>query len=639
MQDQQPRTSLRKFFSMWFVVFAIILAFITGLFFSKFKESINDELTKRLTGNIREVQIVFEEYSKYVENLSRNIARDSSLIFQIGNSSASEVALGLKARMRNVIPQQISAFSRDGQHLATVFRDKNGDLQSRQMARVGLSDRIIKTLETKNSQVDLYFSGKSNTEKKVELSYVTRLKTKSGQTAGYLEQIVLVDFLFLEGLKKRTNLEMLVFDNKQNIFLSSHPDFYLYPADYLASSLSLERPAFFELKMRDRPFGFYTGSIKWGDKKFLISLGGSKEKSEQTVKEVSFVILAAFFCLIAFLVISSFVTTRVILKPLYRLLEATHLTSQGVDAIQVPVTSNNELGVLTDSFNQMSKNIATARKELQSKVSELERANTEIKDAQSKLVHAAKMASVGQLVAGVAHELNNPIGFIYSNMTHLKDYTERMRRLIEAAEKGEDLSQLKEELEYDYVVEDMPRLIQSCEEGAKRTRDIVMGLRNFSRLEEAKLKKIDLIESVENTLNLLVGETKNRIQIHKDFQTVPLIECYASQINQVLMNILSNAAQAIEGNGEVWISIKPELKGKEVWVNFTVKDSGKGIQPSDMDKIFDPFYSTKPVGKGTGLGLSISYGIIKKHGGEIYVESKLGKGAEFTVLLPQHPKE
>jgi two-component system NtrC family sensor kinase len=251
------------------------------------------------------------------------------------------------------------------------------------------------------------------------------------------------------------------------------------------------------------------------------------------------------------------------------------------------------------------------------------------------------MVSLGQLVAGVAHELNNPIGFIYSNMTHLKDYSERLIALAEIAEKEPHrIHQAKEDFEYDYIVKDLPKLIASCEDGARRTRDIVLGLRNFSRLEEAKLTEIDLRTSLETTLNLLQGEIKNRIRVHKAYEPVPTIHCYASQINQVFMNILSNAVQAIEGEGEIWISTvtvkDPKTKGNGK-VQVSIQDTGKGMKPETLEKIFDPFFTTKGIGQGTGLGLSISYGIIHNHGGEIQVRSEVGVGTEFVIVLPVRP--
>ena len=203
----------------------------------------------------------------------------------------------------------------------------------------------------------------------------------------------------------------------------------------------------------------------------------------------------------------------------------------------------------------------------------------------------------------------------------------------------ENLASIKEKADYDFIKTDLPRLIKSCQEGAQRTKDIVLGLRNFSRLEEAQLKEIDLRESLDTTLELLQGEIKNRIQINKQYEPVPRILCYASQINQVLMNILSNAVQAINGTGQIWISILPirASNDKAGRVQISIQDSGAGMASDVLEKIFEPFFTTKGVGQGTGLGLSISYGIIQNHGGEIQVRSQKGIGTEFTVIIPVHP--
>jgi two-component system NtrC family sensor kinase len=220
-------------------------------------------------------------------------------------------------------------------------------------------------------------------------------------------------------------------------------------------------------------------------------------------------------------------------------------------------------------------------------------------------------------------------------MSHLRDYTEKLKAIIEAGENGKEaLEKEKEKADYNYIVEDLPRLITSCEDGARRTRDIVLGLRNFSRLEEAKIKRVSLKEGIENTLKLLSGEMKNRIQVHTHFEIVPDVLCYASQLNQVFMNILTNAAQAIDGEGQIWIHLHRVGEGKNAKAVVSIKDTGKGIAKEGIDKIFDPFYTTKSVGQGTGLGLSISYGIVKNHGGDIQVKSEPGKGTEFIVSVP-----
>ncbi len=636
--EKQPKRSLRTLFWLWFLLFSVVPLFVlTGYFLARYEEAINNELVQRLRDNSREIRVIFQEYENYLRNRGKAHADDASLVYYMSAGNATEVARNLMGGMRNPLSQHTSVFEQDGSHLVSVYRDAKGELASRKRMNIGLSDKVLAQMSD-SLQLATVDSGRD----RLQLLVLTKALTKSGKIVGYIEQVITIDRGFLENLKKRLNLEFLLFDQSNNLVQASHDDFSLYPKDYFADQISGDEKTIYELNIRDTPYGFITSPIQWGKDGFYVGIGASKARARQTIREVSYVILGVALVLLILLVVASVVAARTILKPLYSLLEATKLMHQSNRPVEVPVTSQTELGLVAESFNEMSRKVRHAREELELKVKELESAYEELKDAQAKLVHSAKMASLGQLVAGVAHELNNPIGFIYSNMTSLRDYSDRMMKVIEAAPKGaEELKRAKEESDYDYIVQDLPRLIQSCEEGARRTRDIVVGLRNFSRLEEAKLKKIKFDEALENTLQLLRGELKNRIEVHKDFQPVPEVTCYASQINQVFMNILSNAVQAIpEKGGTIWLSLsqvkRGEHKGK---VQISVRDSGKGIPKEDLARIFDPFYTTKTVGEGTGLGLSISYGIVKKHGGEIVVKSEAGKGTEFSIFLPVEAAE
>lgn len=323
-----------------------------------------------------------------------------------------------------------------------------------------------------------------------------------------------------------------------------------------------------------------------------------------------------------------------------RLIRALKIFEKNEKLIQLPVTTNTEIGILTEAFNEMSYKVYQVRLDLKKKIKELEKINSELIEAQTKLVHSAKMTSLGQLVAGVAHELNNPIGFIYSNMSLLKEYADSLFLFIDQQNQNDPkIIAIKKQIDYEFIKMDLPRLIKSCQDGAQRTRDIVIGLRNFSRLEEAQLKEIDIHESIDTTLEILQGEIKNRIQVHRQYEKLPKLMCYASQINQVLMNIISNAIQAISGSGQIWIttsSVKPKIDAPAK-IQISIQDSGAGMDATTIDKIFEPFFTTKGVGQGTGLGLSISYGIVQNHGGEIQVRSEKGVGTEFMIILPLKP--
>ena len=283
-------------------------------------------------------------------------------------------------------------------------------------------------------------------------------------------------------------------------------------------------------------------------------------------------------------------------------------------------------------------------RELEAKNAELERLNRELKETHLQLVHSEKMASLGQLVAGIAHELNNPIAFVYSNLRVLQDYMatlnaliNKLNRLAAEARKSdltpEEIRTLQE------MQEDLEHIVNESLEGSRRVKEVVQNLRNFSRLDEAEFKTFDLHEGLESTLRLLAHQLKHRIQVHRDYGDIPPVYGQPGPLNQVFMNILSNAVQAIEDTGNIYIRTRRE--GEAVVVE--IEDTGPGIPEDIQQKIFDPFFTTKPVGKGTGLGLSISYKIIKDHGGRIEVSSTVGKGTVFRIYLPvqanQKPKE
>jgi two-component system NtrC family sensor kinase len=267
----------------------------------------------------------------------------------------------------------------------------------------------------------------------------------------------------------------------------------------------------------------------------------------------------------------------------------------------------------------------------------------ELERLQAKLVQSEKMASIGQLAGGVAHELNNPAGFIYSNMESLGLYASNLNRLLSAYERmtvsaGEDseVNAIKREIRYETLVSELRSIVEDCQEGARRIRDIVLNLRTFSRLDVAELKRVDIHAGIEATIRLLPQYfNSNRISLKREYAELPLVECFAGQLNQIWMNLLTNAAQAI-GNGIGEVRIETGLRDQMVIVRIT--DTGPGIAPEHLEKIFDPFFTTKPVGEGTGLGLSIIYGIVAGHGGSISVESAPGKGTTFITLIPLKAK-
>lgn len=283
---------------------------------------------------------------------------------------------------------------------------------------------------------------------------------------------------------------------------------------------------------------------------------------------------------------------------------------------------------------------STSREELLARVNagmRLKKMEFELKEAQRHLYHSEKLASLGQLAAGVAHEINNPIGFVMSNLGTLGKYFHKITEFLEAqsaiisdSPSAEEIKQLRKKLKLDFILKDIDDLVNESLEGTNRIKEIVQNLKNFSRVDEAETQKKDINECIENTLQVIWNELKYKTEVKKDFSELPQTICHPSQLNQVFMNILVNAAQAIEVKGEISIRTSHE----DGWIKVVIADNGSGIPEEKLDRIFDPFFTTKKVGEGTGLGLSISHDIIQKHHGEISVTSNVGEGTAFTIKIP-----
>ncbi len=285
---------------------------------------------------------------------------------------------------------------------------------------------------------------------------------------------------------------------------------------------------------------------------------------------------------------------------------------------------------------------------------QLEQALHDLQRTQAQLVQTEKMFGLGQMVAGVAHEINNPVNFIYGNLSHAREYTKELLELVHLYQKYypapvSEIQEHQEDIDLDFLMEDLPRLLASMELGADRIRQIVLSLRNFSRLDEAEKKPVNIHEGIDSTLLILHNRLKAKpghpeIEIVKEYGNLPNVECYAGQLNQVFMNILSNAIDALDHamanppeSGAVKspaICIATTLKDDK-WVQVRIRDSGPGMSETVRRRLFDPFFTTKPVGKGTGLGLSISYQVVvERHGGQLQCLSEPGQGAEFIIEIP-----
>jgi signal transduction histidine kinase len=313
-----------------------------------------------------------------------------------------------------------------------------------------------------------------------------------------------------------------------------------------------------------------------------------------------------------------------------------HEVEQRTQAEQALLLANAEILALNQSL-QADK--LTLEERVRDRTKELETALQQLQQTQIQLIQTEKMSSLGQMVAGIAHEINNPINFIHGNTVHLNEYVKDLCKLLQMYQATftptRSITAYEEDVDIEFILEDIPQLLDSINLGTKRVKEIVLAMRNYSRLDEAEVKEVDIHEGIESTLLILHHRIKQGINVIKDYATLPRIACNPAQLNQVFTNIIVNALDAMEeqpnARKQLFIStcaIAPDA------IQISFRDTGSGIPPDIQAKIFDPFFTTKSVGKGTGLGLGICYQIVRRHGGEITVNSTPQQGTEFVITLP-----
>ena len=358
-------------------------------------------------------------------------------------------------------------------------------------------------------------------------------------------------------------------------------------------------------------------------------------------------------------------TAQRIAQPLKRLSQSSEAVASGALNQNVEPSNVRELNVLAHSFNRMTQQLRGSFTQLEQtnellehrveeRTADLKDTLQELQRTQNQMIQAEKMSSLGQLVAGVAHEINNPVNFIHGNVTHISDYTQNLLELVqlyqtEFPNSTPAIEDKIADIDLEFLNEDAPKLLTSMMVGTERIREIVTSLRTFSRLDEAQVKEIDIHEGIESTLLILQHRLKAKANcppttLIRDYGNLPLVECHPGQLNQVFMNILINAIDALEENNtqRTYQAIKDHPSQIKIrtavidaeWVEIAIADNGTGIPEDVHQRIFDPFFTTKPVGKGTGMGMSISYQIIEKHGGKLNCFSTVGKGTEFVIQIP-----
>ncbi len=629
------RMSIRQKISLPFILMFLVTWFLgTSAFGYYFSRSLEQKKSDEIEALI---QIIFRDIKKakyQLEINARLISEDSQLIQALNSNQQRYLLQDMLPFKASLSLDLIKIVDRDGNNLI--------DLRTPLLKKATILDQIA--ISQAINGVNLSSMIATESPMPYVLVGTAPIKSPEGIVGGIIIGHAISSDLLLEmtqGLGKD-----IVALHQQQPIASTLPNANQIQWHNVLKSKSRSRSMTQELSINQQPYMAKTMVIDGlvnTELELLIlnSLQGLRQSQQRLW------IAVAIFSLLGVAIASTmgYLIAGAISRPIKKVTDASAQLAEGDLTIRVPAISGDELSQLAQGFNFMAEQIQQRDRQLNLKMQELQDTLEKLSVTQMRLVQTEKMASLGQIVAGIAHELNNPVTFIYGNVEHAFNYIEDLLNLIyvyqqEYPEPTEALAETIEEIDLYFLIDDLKKILQSMKSGAERIKKIILDLRNFSRLDEADLKSVDLLEGLENTLKILQHRFKpqgNRpaIELVKDYQKLPLVECYAAQINQVFMNIVSNAIDALEMVAKPMIKIETKLSDDFQQVKVAISDNGCGIPEEVIPKIFDPFFTTKPVGKGTGMGLAVSYQVVvNQHGGLLECVSKPGEGSKFLITLP-----
>lgn len=611
--------SLKSVLLGWFLFFSLVPLFVvTYALIHSFDLTYRRESELRLSALVQEIELRLESDQQLVRDAVE--VWTGRKLFNLVTNSSLERRQVLAAELVKQRPVDgVAFYATDGRLLISYQKDEEGKWNLFPTVGGRQVFYLPKGQRDKMEGGEPHFALKTYPKRKVALVMYQRVTEARGQSyiVEATRNLSASDF---DLLRSRRQADMLLMDANFRRLLSTWADAPSSPGFY--ASLVGEEGVQHSRQVAGTEVLIFPKLLKWGDSDLVLFSISPKQSWNEAMGEIQFYVLIVLILLTGVLIVATVSVTSNIIEPLKSLVGITRKVLYEKSDIRMEAGPYIEITSLAEAVAELSRDIRVAQSSLLEKIEQLQL-------TQAQLVQSEKLNSLGLLVAGIAHEINNPVGFIYSNLKPLRDY---MKTLTKAVEKLPSEEQQKVQA----ILNDLPALIGSFEEGSLRIKKIVDGLRTFSRQSSDNLERLSVDSLIDSTLVLLSHELKTRaIEVNITGDKDLAIQGSPTELSQVLLNILMNACQAIRSKGLIKVATQKVMgaEGQDV-ILISIKDSGPGIAPEVQAHIFEPFFTTKPTGQGTGLGLSISYGIIQKHGGSIEVVSEVGEGAEFKLFLP-----